>query len=165
MKSSLLTDTQFKKGLGSFATGVAVITALSQHNSPIAHGITVNSFTSLSLHPPLLLFCLDKEAQAYSIFTECAYFAVNILSEGQEQHSRHFALSAQKDFASVPHHIGLYDLPLISGSVAHIACKLYQLVDGGDHTIIQGEVLKVEHDDTKSPLVYYRGHYTPLVKR
>lgn len=151
-------ERDFKDCAGSFATGVTVVTTLNDKAKPV--GITINSFASLSLHPPLVLFCLDKASKKISHFMNEKHFAINILSENQEAISRHFSLSGHRwedvDFSS-----GSTNCPILPGILAYIECQKETVYEGGDHFIFIGKVLNLKRclNDGK-PLLYYQGRYT-----
>jgi flavin reductase (DIM6/NTAB) family NADH-FMN oxidoreductase RutF len=145
-----------RSAFGTFMTGVTVVTALDHNNAPV--GFTANSFTSVSLDPPLLLVCLAKSSSNYSTLTESTGFAVNVLAEGQIDLSNTFARPSEDRFADVPWTPGPFGAPILSGVTAWFDCSLHKVVDGGDHVILMGEV---QHfDATPTPgLGYARGAY------
>jgi flavin reductase (DIM6/NTAB) family NADH-FMN oxidoreductase RutF len=150
---------EFRNAMGHFATGVTVVTTLDKNGQPT--GITANAFTSVSLNPPLVLVCIDKNAQCRPSFDESKAFAVNILSRGQEELSRRFATKGIDKFVGVRWHPGYRGLPLIDGTLGQIECDLVQSYDGGDHTIYVGEVVNVSVSPG-DPLLFYRGRYHRL---
>lgn len=145
----------FRKALGSFVTGVTVMTA--RHGQEIA-GITVNSFNSLSLDPPLVLWSLALAAPSIRIFRTADVFAVNILSDGQHDLARQFARPAENKFAGVSYDDGLHGVPLIEDAASHIECRVEQRHSGGDHELMIGRVLRVTSHD-RPPLAYLRGDF------
>ena len=150
---------ELRSALGSFATGVTVVSVRQSDGTP--RGFTANSFTSVSLEPPLLLICIAKSAHSLEVFQEASSFAVNILSDTQREVSGLFASQAANKFDLVDWQSGKTQAPLISGSLAHFECLPHQFVDAGDHVILIG---KIEHfvrfDGT--PLGYFRGNYFDL---
>ncbi|MEW2917002.1 flavin reductase family protein [Ruegeria sp. ANG10] len=132
-----------RNAFGSFMTGVTVVTTRDATGAPV--GFTANSFTSVSLDPPLLLVCPGKFLSSYEVFTECGHFAVNILAEGQQEVSNTFAGYKGDRFAKVPHQNGAHDLPLVDGAVAQFCCETHQAIPAGDHTILMGRVLEFSH--------------------
>ncbi|RWB71543.1 MAG: alpha/beta fold hydrolase [Mesorhizobium sp.] len=147
---------EFRRALGSFLTGVTIVTTIDDAGDP--RGFTANSFTSVSLEPPLVLVCIAKRALGHQAFSTSRGFAVNILAEDQKAASGIFASKAADKFASVAWQPGQTGNPLIGGSVAVFDCDLEQLVDAGDHSILIGRV----HDFTYNgaqPLGYCRGAY------
>lgn len=147
---------RYRQALGTFATGVTVVTARAPDGALV--GVTCNSFNSLSLSPPLVLWSLRKDSRSLAAFQEAGHFAVNVLAHDQESVSRTFASKAEDRFAQVDHRPGLAGLPLIEGAVSRFQCRLRQEVDGGDHVLFIGEVLAFEHDP-KPALVFHDGAY------
>jgi flavin reductase (DIM6/NTAB) family NADH-FMN oxidoreductase RutF len=150
---------EFRSVLGRFATGVTVVTA--RDGSAVDHGLTVNSFTSLSLDPPLILVCIDHEASLHPAMTACSHFAVNILSERQEALARRFATPEMDRFLGVGFTRGMCGAPILDDVLAFLECRATQSVPGGDHTIFIGEVERAE-SRSAGPLLYYRGGYAQL---
>ncbi|RUX91431.1 MULTISPECIES: alpha/beta fold hydrolase [unclassified Mesorhizobium] len=147
---------EFRRALGSFLTGVTIVTTVSAEGEP--RGFTANSFTSVSLDPPLVLVCIAKKALGHSAFSTSKGFAINILSESQKAQSGIFASKAADKFASVAWQPGQTGNPLIDGSVAVFDCAMQQLVDAGDHSILIGRVRDFSHNGAQ-PLGYCRGTY------
>jgi flavin reductase (DIM6/NTAB) family NADH-FMN oxidoreductase RutF len=150
---------EFRQTLGHFASAVTVVTATLEGDKPA--GITVTAFTSLSLEPPLVLICIDKRARIHDHLARGAYFAVNILADDQEAVSRRFASSEPDQFREIGYTPGASGAPLIHDSVAAIECKIVDLLPGGDHTIIVGEVEATRIHQGK-PLLYFRGGYASI---
>ena len=147
---------EFRRALGSFLTGVTIVTTVDDTGDP--RGFTANSFTSVSLDPPLVLVCIAKKALGHQAFSTSRGFAVNILSEEQKAASGIFASKAADKFASVAWQSGRTGNPLIEGSVAVFDCAMAQLVDAGDHSILIGRVHDFTHNGAQ-PLGYCRGAY------
>ncbi|PZV39544.1 alpha/beta fold hydrolase [Mesorhizobium kowhaii] len=147
---------EFRRALGSFLTGVTIVTTIGAEGEP--RGFTANSFTSVSLEPPLVLVCIAKKALGHSAFSTSKGFAINILSESQKAHSGIFASKAADKFAAVAWQPGQTGNPLIDGSVAVFDCDMQQLVDAGDHSILIGRVRDFSHNGAQ-PLGYCRGTY------
>ena len=153
----------FKAALGSWAAGVTVVTT---REKGLVYGITVSSFSSLSLDPLLILVCLADSNRLPRMIESTKHFAVSILSEGQDAVSNWFSKSGREpvphfeDFGTVEMHTGS---PIITGAIAHLDCELEQAVPGGDHTIMIGRVVGAAADSSKKPLIYYRRGYRPLV--
>lgn len=145
-----------RNAFGAFATGVTVVTTRQPDGTP--RGFTANSFTSVSLDPPLLLVCLAKTAHSADVFAEAPHFAVNILAEDQKAVSGLFASRAPDKFAQCAWTPGPAEMPLIDGALAQFSCASHQLVDAGDHLILIG---RVNHFATAEgqPLGYFRGNY------
>ena len=154
--ASVFDPAEFRQALGSFLTGVTIVTTIGPDGEP--RGFTANSFTSVSLDPPLVLVCIAKKAFGHPIFSASKSFAVNILSENQKDASGVFASKAADKFASVGWRPGLTGSPAIDGSLAIFDCDLDQLIDAGDHSILIGRVLDFSHSGAQ-PLGYWRGGY------
>lgn len=150
---------EIRNVLGHFATGVTVITTSDITGKPF--GLTVNSFTSLSLNPPLVVVCVDKTVDCYSCFDESKVFAVNILSEDQEELSRRFATKGIEKFAGIQWRMGEHGLPLLDGVIGTIECKVTRSYEGGDHTIFLGEILSATAKGDR-PLLFFKGKYHRL---
>ena len=146
----------YRHALGAFLTGVTVVTTLDRQGSP--RGFTANSFTSVSLDPPLVLVCIDKRGRSFEVFSEGDGYAVNILSESQQTVSNAFATSTDDRFARVEWHTGPAGHPVFEGAAAWLDCRRHDLVDAGDHVIMIGRVIGYHHT-VRPPLGYSRGTY------
>lgn len=142
--------------MGRFVTGVTVVTTLTAQGLPV--GLTANSFSSVSLDPPLVLFSLQARAPSLAAFTEAGWFAVNVLGSHQHHFSRQFATPSPNKFHGIPHSPGLGGCPLLAGSLARFECGLENRMPAGDHVIFVGRVLRVTHRDGE-PLVFAGGRY------
>lgn len=155
------TDTaDLRRALGAFATGVTIVTAMDRATGE-AVGFTANSFTSVSLEPPLLLVCLAHTAASYRIFCASEGFAVNVLSADQEGVARIFATRGADKFSGVSWKPGVHGAPLIDGSLARFDCSMHQRVAAGDHDILMGQVLAFSRHAGKA-LVYHGGAFAAL---
>lgn len=148
-----------RDALGNFATGITVITTRCPNGQP--KGMTVNSFASVSLEPPLVSWCIGEQASLWELFQESDYFAVNILQAHQQVLSNRFAGSHKDNFDEVPWHEGQHGLPLLTGCNSYFQCQVQHRYPGGDHHIIVGRVLDFS-GDTMSPLVFFGGEYHEL---
>jgi 3-hydroxy-9,10-secoandrosta-1,3,5(10)-triene-9,17-dione monooxygenase reductase component len=150
---------RFRQVLGHFPTGVTVITA-GPAEGPV--GMAVGSFTSLSLEPPQVLFCAGNASTSWPRIREHGSFSVNILAEDQEDVSRVFASKCADKFAEIGWHHSRAGNPQINGALAWIECRIGNIVESGDHSIVIGEVdeLSVTHEGR--PLVFFRGGYGRL---
>jgi flavin reductase (DIM6/NTAB) family NADH-FMN oxidoreductase RutF len=148
---------ELRRALGSFATGVAVATTLDSGGKP--KGFTANSFTSVSLDPPLVLVCVDKAASCYPAFAGSHHFGINILSHGQQHVSKTFASKLADKFEGMPWMSGVTGSPIFPDATAWLDCKLHQRIEAGDHLIVIGEVLSFGHAPTQPALGYHRGGY------
>ena len=145
-----------RDGFGTFATGVTVITTRQKDGTP--RGFTANSFTSVSLDPPLLLVCLAKSAHSFDSFIQGTHFAVNILTEDQKHVSGVFASRAPDKFDQVAWAPGVADMPVLEGALANFTCAVEKSTDAGDHVILIGRVI-AHQKGTGTPLGYYAGQY------
>jgi flavin reductase ActVB len=146
-------QTAFRNAMARFASGVTVVTARNADGAFV--GFTASAFSSLSLDPPLLLVCLQKDADCYRAFMESDNFAVSILAHGQAEIAMRFATKAIDKLADTPVTLGtIAGLPLVSGASAHCECRMHQRVNGGDHTILVGQVIRAEISDAE-PLLHY----------
>ncbi len=143
-----------RDALGCFATGVTVVTTLTERG-PM--GITANSFASVSLTPPLVLWSPARKSTRFAAFETASHFAIHILAEDQRDLSDLFAREGE-DFDNLSTTPGLGQAPLLEGCVARLECAHSAGHDGGDHLIVVGEVLRITHSD-KRPLLYHRGRY------
>jgi flavin reductase (DIM6/NTAB) family NADH-FMN oxidoreductase RutF len=150
----------FRRALGQFATGVAVITAQAADGSAI--GLTMSSFNSVSIDPPLILFSIDRKAFSLAAMTEAKGYAVNILGHDQEHLSNQFARTLGDKWTAVEHTVGHMQAPLIAGALAHFECVPYAHYDGGDHVIFVGRVVRFSAHPPKEPLIFFRGAYCSL---
>jgi flavin reductase (DIM6/NTAB) family NADH-FMN oxidoreductase RutF len=148
-----------RAAMGHFATGVTVVTAAGR--PPL--GSTVNAISSVSLDPPLLLVCLREESRTLAGLLDTGRFGVNVLQEGQQPLAQRFA-RRDATWEDVVHtHGSATGVPLIDGALATLECAVHDLADGGDHRIVVGRVLSVEHPAQHvAPLLFYRGAFTGL---
>lgn len=149
-----------RDALGCFATGVTVVTCLDDGGRPA--GLTVNSFTSVSLEPPLLLVCVGKQAGSAAALTSAGCFAINVLQTGQQPASIRFATRDEDRFGATPWSCGEAGAPILEESLGVFECERFALYDGGDHHILVGKVVKASFDASLDPLLYFRGRYRRL---
>jgi flavin reductase (DIM6/NTAB) family NADH-FMN oxidoreductase RutF len=149
-----------RDALGCFATGVTVVTCVGADGKPA--GLTVNSFTSVSLDPPLLLVCLHKMAASSMALTEASHFAVNVLQTGQQPASIRFSTRDEDRFGATPWSCGEAGAPILEESLGVFECERYAVHDGGDHYILIGQVVKASFDASLDPLLFFRGRYRRL---
>lgn len=145
----------FRRALGEFATGVAVITATVDG---VRYGLTSNSFASVSLDPPLVLWSIRRESQSFAAFESCDFFAVNVLADDQIALSQHFARSGPDKFDGIVHSQGQGDAPLLHNVAASFECRRACAYEGGDHVILLGEVRTFTRFD-RAPLIFSKGRY------
>ena len=154
---------RLRSALRLFVTGMTVITARSADGEPV--GMTANSFNSVSLDPPLILWALALSARSKPIFEAAEHFAVHILREDQSELARRFAQAGYDKFAGLDL-IGSADgPPLLENCAARLNCRTYAQHPGGDHIIILGEVLAIDSDAAAQPLVYHGGRYAGLIDK
>jgi flavin reductase ActVB len=150
-------QTAFRNAMARFASGVTVVTARNADDAFV--GFTASAFSSLSLDPPLMLVCLQKDAECYAAFMESDDFAVSILAHGQAHIALRFATKAIDKLQDTPVTPGtIAGLPLVSGASAHAECRIRERVDGGDHTILVGEVIRAEISDAE-PLLHFNRRF------
>jgi flavin reductase (DIM6/NTAB) family NADH-FMN oxidoreductase RutF len=149
---------EFRNVLGRFASGVTVVT--TKHDGR-DYGMTVSAFCSLSLEPPLVLICIEQSASAYTALTTAGSFIVNILSSEQEQLARRFAIEGIDRFEGVGYSRSQAGIAMLDEVVGAIECRRTTAYEGGDHTIIVGEV-ESGFAENRGPLLYYRGGYSQL---
>lgn len=154
-----VTSEEFRRACGRFATGVTIATVLDSKGAP--HGLTVSSFTSVSLDPPLILICLGHAVAAIHHFRTATHFGINILTEEQRPLSDHFARKGHDRFGTVEWYPGPSGAPLIPGVLAAIECAVHRIVPMGDHDILVGEMVHTEVTDAK-PLLHFSGAYRKL---
>src|SRR6266404_6618525 len=154
--NSAIDPRDFRSALGTFATGVTIVTAMSPDGRP--YGVTCNSFASVSLNPPLVLWSLGMFSQGLSIFQNASHFAVNVLGASQQALAKKFATSSEDKFAGVEWTAGLGNAPLLKGSVANFQCRAVDRYHGGDHVIFLGAVEAYAYD-RQEPLLFAHGGY------
>jgi flavin reductase (DIM6/NTAB) family NADH-FMN oxidoreductase RutF len=150
---------EFRHACGRFATGVTIASVVDGEGTP--QGLTVNSFTSVSLEPPLVLIALAHAASVMEAFREARYFAVNVLSAGQRALSERFARKGHDRFDGLKWHAGETGAPLLEGTLAEIECSIRYRFTAGDHDLIVGEMERAAVREGE-PLVYFGGRYRKL---
>lgn len=152
---------QFRRCLGRFATGVTVVTCVDAVGEPC--GITANSFSSVSLEPPLVLWNIAKVSRSLQAFLETECFGINVLTAGQEPLSVRFASSEPRLFDGVTYSSTAHGTPRLSDTLAWLECRRFETHDCGDHHIVIGEVLDFESKEGE-PLLFYRGQYERVAR-
>jgi flavin reductase (DIM6/NTAB) family NADH-FMN oxidoreductase RutF len=148
-------EARFKLAMSHFASGVTIVT--TEHGGK-PYGMTVASFASLSLRPPLVLVCIEKSVKTHDAISAARKFGVSILAEDQADVSGRFASKSDDKFTGTDVTRGSLGIPLISGATCTIECHLQNELPGGDHTIFVGEVVEIQTEE-KAPLIYYRSGY------
>jgi flavin reductase (DIM6/NTAB) family NADH-FMN oxidoreductase RutF len=152
---------EFRNTVGCFATGITIITTIDEDGGPV--GFTANSFSSVSLDPPLVLFCLDRRVASFDAFHEDRSFAVNILSAEQGDLSQRFATSGPDKWNGVAFDSWDRGCPIFSGCLANFECDIHSIYEGGDHVVVIGEVVRMASaEEAPKPLLYYRGGYAGI---
>lgn len=149
----------FRSVLGRFASGVTIVTACDDKGTD--HGMTVSAFCSLSLDPPMVLFCVDHAASMHDMLLGHPHCAVSILSSNQEAYSRRFADQDNERFDGIAYSRGESGAVLLDDALAHLECRLIAHHEGGDHTVFIAQVDRA-HPRQGRPLLYYRGGYAQL---
>ncbi len=149
----------FRDALGNFATGVTVVTAKGEDGT--LAGVTANSFNSVSMEPPLILWSLDRGSPSLKVLENASHFCVHILAEEQNDLCMKFAKSGDDKFNGVKYTEGLGGAPMFDGCLAQFECRSVARHDGGDHVIIVGEVERF-HSAEGGPLIFFRGQLGDL---
>jgi len=147
---------EFRRALSCFATGVTIVTALDAKGEKV--GITVSSFNSVSLEPPLILWSVGVDSMSYDVFTSAKYFAVHVLALDQEELSDRFAQSGNNKFATLDCSEGIHGVPILPEFAACLECSTEHIYPGGDHKIIVGRVHRCE-DRERDPLIIHRSRF------
>jgi len=156
-------EDDFKGALSSWASGVSVVTTKARG---LLYGLTVSSFSSVSLNPPLVLVCLSNRNRLPLMIQDSGNFGVSVLSSDQQEASGYFATPGREpteDFVEVDGHWTDSGVPVVENSAAYVACKLHQAIELGDHTVIVGEVIEAQSQDDAKPLIYFKRGYRDLV--
>ncbi len=160
--NAALDPTDFRDAMARFASGVTVVTALDSCGKDV--GFTASALSSLSLDPPLLLVCLQKDADCYAAFMEAEQFGVSILAQGQSAIAMRFATKAIDKWDGTPSVPGsATGIPLIDGASASLECGVHSRADGGDHTILIGEVLSADTSGSE-PLLHFNRAFGRFVE-
>ncbi|HKO54774.1 MAG TPA: flavin reductase family protein [Thermoanaerobaculia bacterium] len=154
----MIDDAAFKLAMSHFASGVTVVT--TEHDGK-QFGMTVASFASLSLHPPLVLVCIEKSTKTHDAIVAAQRFGVSILAAGQDDVSNRFASRSDDKFAGVDVERGGLGVPLIGGALTTLECRVHDQLAGGDHSIFIGEVVDSKTREGQ-PLVYFRSGYREI---
>lgn len=155
-----LDSKEFRFALGNFPTGVTIITSVTDSGELL--GATANSFSSVSLDPPLVLFSLDRGAFSLDAYQKAGVFAVNILALEQQELSNRFAKALGDKWEGVEYETWVTGSPIFPGTTATFDCRVWNTYDGGDHIIFVGEVLQMSRNVDAAPLVFFRGQYGAL---
>ena len=151
---------ELRNALGRFATGVCLITTVTEDGEPLA--ITANSFSSVSLEPPLVLWNLQNNSDVYEHFAGPRHFAINVLAKEQQPLSSQYAKKGQHTVEQAHFRSGKYGAPIIHDALVSFECELDATHEGGDHLIIVGRVLDMQERPDGDPLLFYAGGYREL---
>lgn len=149
----------FRTACGKFATGITVVTVTGEDGQP--YGMTANSFTSVSLDPPLVLICIDRKAAVLPRLESAKYIGINVLAEDQKPVSAQFARRGVNRFDSAGWFTGHTGVPLLEGVLAQFECAVSEVFEGGDHRIFLAEVLYIKYFEGR-PLLYFSSGYQTL---
>ena len=152
----------FRDALGHFATGVAVISAATPQGTCL--GLTINSFTSVSLDPPLVLWSLDRASDRFGVLNQVEKFGINILGHSAKELSQRLSRKGESGIDPSDIRKGEHGVPLLISHIAAFECETHQRIDAGDHVILIGRVLSFTHVQHEHPLLYYCGGYCELVR-
>jgi 3-hydroxy-9,10-secoandrosta-1,3,5(10)-triene-9,17-dione monooxygenase reductase component len=156
------TSTEFRGALGRFATGVTIVTTKDGSGNDV--GLTANSFSSVSLDPPMVLWSLSRQSLSLPAFVQASYFAVHVLAANQDELAKRFAIRGIDKFAGLQIGRGPGAIPLLADCSARFQCRKAYEYDGGDHVIFVGEVITFDHSD-RAPLVFHGGRYAVAAAR
>jgi flavin reductase (DIM6/NTAB) family NADH-FMN oxidoreductase RutF len=157
MKTAGFPAGMLREVLGLYPTGITVVTA--RDGAGGLYGVTVNSFSSVSLDPPLVLFSLSRRLHTLAVLLAARTFAIHILREDQRHVSARFATAAADKWEGVAYRAGATGCPVLECSLAVLECELYAQYDGGDHVIVLGRIAHIEQHTDSKPLVFFRGRY------
>jgi flavin reductase (DIM6/NTAB) family NADH-FMN oxidoreductase RutF len=163
--SGSIASGEFRTAMGRFGSGITIMSTLQDG---VAHAMTANAFTSVSLDPPLVLVCVDKGVRMHDAVLDCGFWAVSVLARGHQEIADRFAKSGRdlhSQFDGVTTTPGpKTGCPLLEGAISWLECRTWATYDGGDHTIVVGEVLSLGTDELDDPaaLIYYAGQYREL---
>jgi flavin reductase (DIM6/NTAB) family NADH-FMN oxidoreductase RutF len=159
MSLTTIEQHHFRRVCSKYATGITILTVLDSLGTP--HGMTVNSFTSVSLSPPLILVCIDRQTPILSHFTPGTRFGVNVLHEEQKELSTWFARSGHDRFSGREWRAGETGAPILPGMLATLECEVNQMIEAGDHVVVIGAALHATWREGQ-PLVYFNSSYQSL---
>jgi 3-hydroxy-9,10-secoandrosta-1,3,5(10)-triene-9,17-dione monooxygenase reductase component len=148
---------QFRQVLGSYPTGVCIITAMDADDTPAA--LVVGTFTSVSLDPPLVGFLPDKSSSSWPKIEQAGHFCVNVLASDQQDVCRQMSAKGPDKFSGVDYSLSDNRLPVIADTIAWIECRIHSVTDAGDHWFVLGEVLSMEVTRDEDPMLFHRGRY------
>ncbi len=148
---------QFRQVLGSYPTGVSVVTAIDADGNPV--GMVVGTFTSVSLDPPLVGFLPDRKSTTWPLIEKAGRFCVNVLASDQQAVCRQMAAKGTEKFVGLEMRVSEHNLPVIANSIARIECTIHSITEAGDHWFVLGDVLSLETTRDEDPMLFHRGRY------
>lgn len=155
-----MTDSKaFRDALGRFLTGIAVVATHDPEGKRI--GMTINTLVSVSLDPPLVLYCLGRDSMNFETYSTAESFAFNILKEGDEAVSNRFIVKGEDRFAGLESEVGVSGAPILANALAVVDCRRERVIDAGDHVVVVGRVVDTRSADGR-PLAYFKGGYGKL---
>jgi len=157
VSQAVIDPQRFRQVLGSYPTGVCIITALDAEGEPAA--LVVGTFTSVSLDPPLVGFLPDKSSSSWPKIEQAGHFCVNVLASDQQQLCRQMSAKGPDKFAGIDYTLSANRLPLIADAVAHIECRIHSVSEAGDHWFVLGDVLSMDAARDEDPMLFHRGRY------
>ncbi len=157
MTETSIDPAHFRQVLGSYPTGVCIITAMGPDEAPA--GMVIGSFTSVSLDPPLVGFLPDKKSTSWPLIEQAGRFCVNILASDQQGVCRQMGAKGAEKFAGLDLRISEHNLPVIGGALARIECTIHSVTEAGDHWFVLGNVLHLEATRDDDPMLFHRGRY------
>jgi 3-hydroxy-9,10-secoandrosta-1,3,5(10)-triene-9,17-dione monooxygenase reductase component len=157
LRETIIDTLEFRRVLGSYPTGVSVITALDGVEQPV--GMVVGTFTAVSLEPPLVGFLPDRKSSTWPIIREAGRFCVNVLASDQQAVCRQISAKGPEKFAGLDMGISQHGLPVIAGAIARIECTIHSITEAGDHWFVLGDVLSMETTRDEDPMLFHRGRY------
>ena len=162
MSETTIDPADFRKVLGSYPTGVCVITALNEGKPA---GMVVGTFTSVSLDPPLVGFFPDKSSSSWPLIEKAGHFCVNVMGSDQQGVCRSVSAKGEAKFVGVEYALSDHNLPIIANSIASIECELYSVTEAGDHWFVLGRVLRMETVREDDPMLFHLGRYGGFAER
>lgn len=151
---------EFRNACGAFATGITVVTTMGPDGEPV--GMTANSFSSVSLDPPLVLWSVGNHAGSFDIFSKAEHYAVHILHKDQEELSNLFASRGEDKFGNIDWSKGELGSPLLPDYAVRFQCKMEHVYPGGDHNILVGRVVAYDDRGAEEPILFYKGRYAKI---
>ncbi|MFT3929698.1 MAG: flavin reductase family protein [Spongiibacteraceae bacterium] len=160
MKNTIIDIQQFRNALGNFATGVCIVTVAPEAGVPI--GMTINSFSSVSLEPPLVMWSIQCNSECFAVFESAERFAINVLSAEQQDLSREYSRKGQHQLKAEHFYCGRSGAPLLHNALTVFECRSWARYPGGDHLILVGEVLQFSAQPAAPALGFFKGAYTEI---